>query len=151
MDNIITTVIGGLIVAGISGSFGYYFKTSLVKRKINSAPERYVERLNQMINKAYIEGPEKCIIHGKAIVATRDTLRNSLQSAASTMNSQLDRLASQLNIPYTYSESYKMNNAEKVYKEEVWETIQVLYEYWPAKKIEIEYEIRKIIAELDLN
>lgn len=147
----IETLIAGLLVALISGTTGYLIKQSQARRNINGAPRKYINRLGEMIERAVRDGKENCIIHGKAIIATRNTLKDSLSSASDKLNSELDVLAKRLGMDYKTKvvESHS-GNQRKVNCEEVWESIQVLNEYWPIKKVEIEYEIKKIITELDL-
>ena len=144
---ILESVLAGLIVAAISWGAGYGFK----QLRVRGAPKRYVERLGEMIEKAYKEGPEHCEIHARAIVATRNTLRSSLQRTSEKLNSEIDRLAEQLRQPFQQSKIVeKIPRPSEPKQKEVWQTIQMLKEYWPAKSIEIEYEIKKIIVELDL-
>ncbi|QPI65543.1 hypothetical protein [Vreelandella venusta] len=149
---ILETVIAGLIVAAISGGTGYGIKAIRAKKKIRGAPRKYVERIGEMIDRAYEEGPGNVVVHAKAIVATRDSLRGSLQQASSKLNSQIDALAESVGLPFQRSESWEVSQEKgEVNSEKAWEMIQVLKKYWPAKGMEIEYEIKKILAELDLD
>lgn len=147
---LLESVLGGLIVAFISGGAGYIFKQIQYRRKVRGAPRRYVHRLGEMIDKAYTEGPDNAVVHGRAIVATRDTLRDSLETAADKLNSQIDELAENVGMLVRRGESYQRSSNSSPSNEAAWKTIRVLKEYWPTKSVQIEYAIKKLLVELDV-
>lgn len=126
------------------------------RKKVRKAPKVYVERIGNLIEHAYREGPSRCVINARAIVATRNTLRNSLQNLSGLMNSEIDNLADMVGSSYDIIASSRIGTGEEGIenfspnRDLVWESIEVLYRYWPAKSEQIEFEMRKVLVDMGL-
>ena len=158
-----------LFVAGIV----WAAVTARFRKKIAAAPRQYVDELDKLIGRAIAEGETNAVINARAIVSARNSLRDSMAVIASRLNSEIDRLAddigeshglwtlaAQVSVaqgmqsPATTTESSAAQPASASGDEEIrsaaWQTIQVLSRIWPAKKVQIEVELRKVLAELGL-
>jgi hypothetical protein len=163
----IITTVGAIVVAVITAYLGR--KVGLkqgiekgetaYKQRVISAPEKYVEHLDRLINEAIAEGVENAVINARAIVAARNDLRDSLLTIAHLLNSEITTLQRELDERPFEEFIYKNNlesyldrdRSQSVDVEYVYETIQVLAKKWPAKRDQIKYAIRKVIAELGLD
>ncbi|NNV57204.1 hypothetical protein [Limnovirga soli] len=122
------------------------------KKKIDDAPRKYVEELDKLITRGVNEGQENAVLNARAIVAARDSLRSSLSSISSQLNSQIDVLASDIGIEYIQNLN-KVSSApfdSKSENQKAYETILVLSRVWPSRKVQIEIEVRRILAEMGL-
>ena len=148
-------ILAPLIVAIITGIGTWVWKDEILRKKLNAAPRKYVEELEKLILRGYDEGLGKAIINARSIVSTRNDLRSSLISISARLNSEIDQLA--LDIGHRLIKpdepsvpSTNPNNSD-IDAEKAFETIQVLYRNWPAKKVQIEVEIKKLLTELGLD
>ena len=132
----ITQVLAGLTVAALSALAGYAFRGRRYAKTIKEAPRRYVEHLDRLICEALDAGSNLARVKSQSIVSTRNDLRGSLSAIANRLNSDIDTLESQLQAQAPVQELFG--------------TVQVLHDKWPAKKDQIEYEIRKLMAEIGL-
>lgn len=149
--DIINNIAAPLIVGVITFFAGLLWNEMRTRKKIDAAPKKYIQALDNLITKAVEEGEQKAVINARAIVSTRNTLRDSLVSISKNLNSEIDLLA--INIghrsangvsPSSIPDDNRPNAAA------AWETILVLHRMWPSKKEQIEVEIRKLIAEMGL-
>ena len=108
----------------------------LFQQRLEAAPILYTQKLDELIVGGLKEGENEAQVNARAIVRTRDNLRGSSETIASSLNGEIDQLAQELQS--TASE------------EELRQTIKVLAKVWPSKKLQIQIEIRKVIAELGL-
>ena len=149
----LSAIVAPLIVAAITGGAGWLWGRMQARKKIEAAPNRYVDELDKLINSGVKQGPEKAVINGRAIVRVRDSLRGSLVAISGQLNSEIDRLALDLNgTPFPASDLARAVEGQKTPDpKQVYDTIQVLSKVWPAKREQVKVEIRKLLAELGLD
>lgn len=150
--DILNNILAPLIVAAMTGIFGWLWAHKRIQKKVDDAPNIYVQELDYLISRAVKEGLSAAVVNARAIVAARNSMRKSLISISGNLNSEIDRLAEEIGQtsemplgPSTQTGNTQGTNAEKAF-----ETIQVLSRVWPAKKKEIIIEVRKLLAELGL-
>ncbi|MCG8345785.1 MAG: hypothetical protein MI685_11610 [Chlorobiales bacterium] len=131
----ILSVTASLVAAGIAAFIGYHQRGITFRKAIMSAPEKYIEHLDNLINDALKDTENTLTVNAKAIVSTRDDLKSSLAALSKLFNSDIDRLKEQLE-----------RNDEAMLKE----TIIVLSKKWPSKKDQIRIELSKLISEIGL-
>ncbi|MFT3911456.1 MAG: hypothetical protein QM737_18680 [Ferruginibacter sp.] len=150
--DIYNNVLAPLFVALVIGIFSWLWAKRKQQEKIDAAPRKYVEALEKLIITGVSEGEEKAILNARAIVSTRDSLRNSLGAISSSLNSEIDRLAEEIGQTY-YTPKGPMIRQENpdMNSKQAYNTIIVLSKIWPARKDEIEVEIRKLLAILGLS
>jgi len=150
--DIVNNIIAPLIVGIITAGFGWLWALRKIKQRIEAAPKRYVNELDKLIFKALNEGKQKAVINARAIVSTRNSLRNSLVELSKHLNSEIDRLAQEIGetveTPLPPSKLQMM--PESIDAEKAYDTIIVLSKIWPSKKIQVEYEIRKLLTDLGI-
>ena len=117
------------------------------EKEIDDAPRKYVDHLDRLIQEAIREGGDKAVLNARAIVSVRNDLRNSMLNISERLNSDIDRLAEEIG---EAKESPRFNRREAASPAVIFETIQVLSKKWPAKKDQVEIELRKVLAELGL-
>ncbi len=155
--DIVNNIIAPLFVAVISWMAGLWYSKMQERRKfrerIEAAPLVFVRELDLLIQKALNQGVQDAIVNGRAIVAARNTLRSTLSAISKQLNSEIDRLAIELGLADSefkkLDETFHSNtkpNAQKAFQ-----TIEVLAKIWPAKRKQIEVEVRKLLAELGLD
>ncbi|HEX3151259.1 MAG TPA: hypothetical protein VHR66_24490 [Gemmataceae bacterium] len=117
-------------------------------REIDDAPRKYVDHLDRLIQRAINEGAANAALNARAIVSTRNDLRESLMKISDRLNSDIDRLAEEIG----ESTGTQRTNGGRTQAASgaVFDTIQVLSRKWPAKKDQVEVELRKVLAELGL-
>ena len=159
--DILKKTIAGILAGIVLAVFGYFWGQDTGKSKgvevgykeaqskyikqVKSAPEVYVEELERIITIAISGESPDIIADARAVVSVRDDLRRSLTSIASSLNSQIDRLSTEVK---KAEEQVKLGEA--VYTRDIERTIDVIGKKWPSKKAQIEVEVRKLIAELGL-
>jgi len=149
-NNVVAPLIVGAIL-GTAPAIGWYWEHVRAQKRIDAAPRRYVEELDKLITRAAKEGPENAVLNARAIVAARNSLRNSLVGISSQLDSEIDHLAADIGevIKQPQGPSMPQPGAPSDAKQ-AYDTIQVLVRIWPSKKQQIEVEIRKLLAELGL-
>jgi hypothetical protein len=154
---ILREVIVHIVVAALVGIATYAWATLHAKQVIEEAPTVYVQELDKLINTAVDEGEDNAILNAKAIVAARNSLAGSLTGLGKQLDGQIDGLAKMigsdtLGVPDSLHEGSPRNpeNSAPFSNREVYMQIRVLKKIWPAKKRQIEIEIRKLFAELGL-
>lgn len=120
------------------------------QRRIDAAPRQYVRELDRLIRVAVEEGPQKAVLNAGAIVEARNSLRSSLVSISTQLNSQIDELALNIGQSIRILQDTARHPFGKVNPREVFQTIEVLSRVWPARMLEMEVAIRKILVELGL-
>jgi len=152
INNIVAPLIVAIIIGAITGVFGWLLANRRIQRKLDAAPRKYVEELDQLIKNAIAEGPTKADVNARAIVSARNSLRKSLISISGNLNSEIDRLASEIGeeVIHQPAPSTRTPAYSEISKDRAFQTIEVLSKVWPAKKTQIVVEIRKLLAELDL-
>ena len=150
-----------LVAALLAGALGYAWRGQRFRQKVIAAPERYIDHLDKLIATAAMDGTSRAVINARAIVAARDDLRDSLLSLALLMNSEIDVLQSQLELPPSLlfehsqrsakSRAGRSDDTQRYDSQTLFETIEVLSKKWPSKKDQIRYALRKMIAELGLD
>lgn len=113
------------------------------RKTLSSAPTVYTEHLADLIDKAAKARQQDVLTHARAIVATRDDLKRTLVTLSGLLNSEIDRLSAEVR-----DASAPNDNVPQASVERLQSTIEVLKMKWPAKRDQIEIEIRKLIAEL---
>jgi hypothetical protein len=78
------------------------------------------------------------MVDARAIVVARDARRESLESMARWLNSEIDLLARQL------AEEPPNDNA-------IFETLQILQRVWPGRMAQIELEARKLLITMGVD
>ena|ERR1700693_283685 len=142
-----------LVVAILVGATTYAWTILHEKRRIEEAPTVYVQEIDKLINTAAEEGEDNAITNAKAIVAARNSLAGSLSAIGSQLDSQIDVLATQIGLSALVVVTPRSRQADtKIVpdKHEVYMQISVLKKIWPAKRRQIEVELRKLFAELGL-
>jgi hypothetical protein len=152
---ILNEVTAGVIVFAITSVATWLYarvaERARHQQKIDAAPNAYVKELDELIQRGFREGEGMAIINARAIVAVRNSLRSSLISISTQLNSEIDRLSSNIGEAITRLETVTNRPTEEINPAEVYRTIQVLVRTWPAKRTQIKVEIRKILAELGLD
>jgi hypothetical protein len=163
-----------LLVAATVGIASYAWATVHAQRKLEEAPTIYVNQLDTLIKNGVAEGEENAILNAKAIVAARNSLARSLTAMGAQLDSQIDILATTigadtLSVPTQTPAAPKQMSSEgsrssrnpksppavepptpTELNHQTYQQILVLSKIWPAKKRQIEIEIRKLLAELGL-
>jgi hypothetical protein len=147
-------VASGITVAVLVGVVGFYRGSKTERHRVSKAQFVFVNRLDELIKRAVREGPRSAVLNARAIVAARNSLASSLVSISSQLNSEIDRLAEDIGelhfIPATRSETPTSIRPPPIQEEEAYATIQVLARIWPAKRSQIVFEVRKLLAELGI-
>jgi hypothetical protein len=166
MDLFLVGVGSSLVASILAGAVGYLFRGQRFRQKVTAAPEKYVAHLDRLISSAVMEGVGRSVINARAIVAARDDLRDSLLSLTSLLDSEIDVLQQQLEIlPRFGFELFELrspldrqrdrpgrsDDRDRYDAQQLFETIEVLAKKWPAKRDQIKYALRKMIAELGLD
>ena len=122
------------------------------KKVMEAAPSKYAAELDALIQNGVTQGRTEAITNARAIVKVRNDLRSSLISISSQLNSEIDILAAQIRelegnaqVPFIQPQRARRGLAPE---DAVYTTIQVLAKEWPAKKTQIEVEMRKLLTEL---
>ncbi|MFM6405680.1 MAG: hypothetical protein ACKPGT_13880, partial [Microcystis sp.] len=80
-------------------------------------------------------------------------LRESLTTISRSLNSEIDRLANE--IDETQSDNQVIELERRIdstsSSEEIYNTIEVIHRIWPSKKSQVEVQVRQILAELGLD
>lgn len=149
--DVLNHVVAPLLVAGVSSGVTWLLSKLWFNGKIDAAPKKYVEALDKLISDGLKEGEERAVVNARAIVATRNTLRASLVSISGHLNSEIDRLARQIgeSVPDVPGPSRPTSDVQPS-AAAAFETIQVLAKMWPAKRIQVEVEVRKLLAEMGI-
>lgn len=106
---------------------------------LSSAPSEYANRLSDLIDGANAAPDSEIVIHARAIVSARNDLRDSLINLSTLLNSDIDRLSSDVS---SAPEADRIGSVRS--------TISVLKLKWPSKKEQVAVELRKVLAELGL-
>jgi hypothetical protein len=147
-----------LAVAILVGVSTYLWTTLHEKKKIEEAPTIYVNELDKLINTAAAEGEENATLNARAIVAARNSLASSLTGIGSQLDSQIDLLAQEVGSATLEGQGFAPRlvstpappGSRPISSAQVYQQIKLLQKVWPAKKRQIEIEIRKLLAELGL-
>jgi hypothetical protein len=147
------SVLSGLVVFVVTASVTWFLSKRIFRKKILAAPKKYVRDLDLLIERARKEGVSNAVVNARAIVAARNSLRESLTTISGSLNSEIDRLANEISETQSdnqFIESERPMNSTNS-SEEIYNTIEVLHRIWPSKKGQIEVQVRQILAELGLN
>ena len=160
MEPILSSVVIGLTTSLVASyfayKFGYFTSQRLYRKEIDEAPRKYVKNLGRLISEANEKidnaSKEDAVVFARSIIALRDSLRSHMVSISSLLNSEIDRLAEEVNTEQTLiiTERHRSSQKQELKIDEIRATIKVLAKIWPAKEDQVQYEIRKIIAELGL-
>ncbi|MBL0351515.1 MAG: hypothetical protein IPP03_02010 [Dechloromonas sp.] len=134
---ILEGVIAGFIVAALTGAVGYFFGRKTYEQRVAAAPALYTEHIGKLISDSSTDNARNIRNAAQAIVSTRNDLKKSLTSLAQLLNSDIDVLAELIE-----------SNATPA---QLADRIKVLEMKWPAKRTQVEVELRKILAELGLS
>jgi hypothetical protein len=147
---ILEHIVSPLIVAAFTGGFAWMWAKEHQRKKIDAAPREFVNELDKLISRAYFEGPDKAMVNARAIVAARNSLAAPLARIQIQLNSEIDRLAEE--VGEIFEKLHRsVERREPADARAVYETIEVLVRMWPAKKKQIEVEIRSVLAVLGLD
>lgn len=153
---IVLAIGAAILVAMVTAVVAFFAGGRRFKSKIKDAPSVYTERLGALIEAAFSEGPERAIINASAIVSVRNEMRVSLVSISNNLNSEITHMEQLLGGDDTeLSKKHKIEKLkhEKVADaspEELFRLIEILRKTWPEKRIIIEVQVRKLLAELGL-
>jgi len=154
LSNVVQQVIAGVAVAIIVGVATYLLTIYHERKRIAEAPTLYVQEIDKLINNAVAEGEGNAVINAKAIVAARNSLAHSLSAIGSQLDGQIDLLALEVEmetlVPLPRL-TEPPNAKSSMDKHAVYMQVLVLQKIWPAKRKQIEVELRKLLAELGLN
>lgn len=152
MKRFLIEVVAGLTVVAISAVAGTIWQGRKDQERLDAAPRVYVEQLDRLIQQGVQEGEDKAILNARAIVAARNSLANSLIAISVQLDSEIDRLADELGEPKLKGGglSGPGSGNREADKKAAYQTILVLQKIWPAKKVEIEFAVRKQLAEMGL-
>ena len=149
---VVPRVVAYLISAAIIAFASYSWGTiqgdrdaqAQYRQRHEAAAVTYVQHLDRVIRDAgRTSGGDETLAKARAIVSTRDDLRRSLTSLAALLNSEIDRLAQEVSdaeLRRTRGEGWKDTDLRQ--------TIEVLASKWPAKKDQIQVEVRKLQREM---
>jgi hypothetical protein len=147
LESAAAALLSALVLAVASAGGGYLIGKDQQRQQyvqtLQAAPEVYISDLGRLIEDADRPGGD-LVAETRAIVSTRDDLRSSLTSLSELLNSDIDALARSL-VEYEKPPRGKRDATA------VQERIKVLAKKWPSKKRQIEYEIRKLLAELGVD
>jgi hypothetical protein len=104
------------------------------RQTFQNAAVQYTRGLGSLIIKAE-EGD--VVTNAKALVASRNDLRSSLESIGSRLDTEIDALEAELKKPNP--------NPAKVKQ-----LLEIIKQKWPLKEQQIEVEVRKMLAEMGL-
>jgi gas vesicle protein len=148
---IIAAVIGAVatvVAAVIALQSGKKAGREEIAREIDDAPRKYVDHLDRLIKRAIQEGGPNAVLNARAIVSTRNDLRESLIKISDRLNSDIDQLARE--VGEAAGTDRGNTRQQQAGYSAIYETIQVLSRKWPSKKDQVEVELRKVLAELGL-
>lgn len=150
--NYLNNIVAPLIVALLSGTFTWIWALRTNRKRIAAAPKMYVEHLDNLIKNGVTEGVSSAVLNARAIVAARNSMRGSLTTISSQLNSEIDRLEAELSevIVSPKTPSMSRPNTNDGSPEKIFETMQVLNKIWSARRTQIEVEMRKLLAEMGL-
>lgn len=144
-------VLADLVVAVIAAAAAYIFRGKTYKRRVEAAPKIYLDHLGKLIAAGINEGPGRAPVNAKAIVATRNDLRSSLTTVAKLLNSEIDELQAMIGEDFKILDEITRKGQGQADDKRLFQVIEVLHKKWPAKRDQIEVEIRKLISELGLD
>lgn len=145
-------ILAPIIVAAVTGGFGWWWGHRQSKKKIDAAPRVFVDELDKLISDAHAEGRDKAIVNGRAIVAARNTLKRTLDKINSDLNSEIDALGRAVGEPTgTFDQLRQETQRPNANAGAAYETIEVLYRMWPVKKKQVETDIRVLLAILGID
>ncbi|MCG7927619.1 MAG: hypothetical protein JAY67_19035 [Candidatus Thiodiazotropha taylori] len=137
---------GGYVIGKSTGEdVGVQKERARLEQMFENAPKSYTKHLDEMINEKTNDDPQKILIKARAIVSTRDDLRSTLTSLNALLNSEIDKLAQQIE-----SSESQRRGGDGWNPRELEETIEVLKRKWPSKMDQVDIEVRKLLAELGL-
>lgn len=140
----LTTIIS-IVVGAVLGIAAIYTRN-------RSAPRRYFNRVKGQLDRAIAEGQEGAIKNAKIIVASRNSLRDSLSSLGWILNSEIDRLEFLIitvDRPGR-SEPHVGDYRQEIDPSVVYKQLIVLKGYWEAKEDVIEGAIKKVLVDLNI-
>ncbi len=136
----ILSIIASLVAGGLAG---YFIAVDKYKKKYSAAVESFANDLEKAIIST-----QRLEVKARTIVSIRDAARDQISNLHKTLNSEIDRLAEQIQVRENLSGE---DPAEiEAIDANIKETMDVLVARWPAKKTEIEVAIRRTLAELGL-
>jgi hypothetical protein len=137
------TVLAGLVVAAVTGAVGWMAgrqsKENEYKQKHAAAIKTFAGELRKLISSANPSAGD-VIITARSIVSVRNSLKATLTTLASALNSNIDLL----------QEVVGVDNRPVPDSGAVRERLAILQKSWPAKEAEIEVSIRKMLAEMGI-
>ena len=162
LTGILISAIGSLVAGGLGVAAGYFYRERRFRKVVNEAPKQYVDKLGELIKRAEREGPSKAIVNARAIVSARDSVRRHMIGAAQLLNSDIDYLARIVGegqefyidhgqVSRVSSRGQRFIPDKEEAEKQAYDTIEVLCRKWPTIRIQVEFEIRKMISELGLN
>lgn len=148
-------IVTGLIVSGLTAALAWFVRGESYRKRIDAAPQKFVEHLDSLIARAVREGPEKAHINARAITGMRNSFRQHTIAISQLLNSEIDILEAQISdnvVMRPIVVRAEMKNApEHVSTEQLYETITVLERTWTAKRDEVAISIRQMLSFLGLD
>lgn len=153
---------GSLIASAIIWSIGYIVGVKYGERKTKKKYQaQYEAAIKQFINsiwniillamkelnsKKYND--EDVLSSARAIVSTRDSMRDQLENAAMLLNSDIDNLKKAIR---KCDESKKSGSDCQIWHSEIKSILNTIHKKWPEKGPQIDLAYRKILAEIGLS
>jgi len=150
MKGYVIKVLAGLTVAALCSIGGAIWQARKDQQRLEAAPRVYVNQLDLLIQRAVGEGEDRAILNARAIVAARNSLATSLMGISGQLDGEIDKLAQEIGEPTLKPGSLALSSNKEPDKKAAYQTILVLQRVWPTKKQQIEFEIRKLLAEMGL-
>lgn len=148
----------GITVAGLAAIASYSWAMLRAREAVERAPDIYVQELDKLITKGVNEGEANAVLNAKAIVAARNSLASSLSALGMQLDSQIDVLATTVGSDTLLPHGSELSSLTRAkvpldspsLNHEAYMQILILQKIWPAKKRQIEIELKKLFAELGL-
>jgi len=139
-------IVVAVAVVFLTGALGYQLGAQeqrvLYEKRVKAAPERYLEKLDELLNQAVnSEGGEQ-VAKARSMLIVRDLLRNDALGIARNLNSEFEDLA-QLVKEYEDAPSQELEGRIR-------RMLKILTDTWSSKKIPIEEYLRRLINSLGL-
>lgn len=156
---IVYGTVGSLIAAVIIAFFsGIKYGSIITKRKYQAQYEatikQFINAIGNLILVAMKEinskkyNDEDVLSSARAIVSTRDSMRDQLENAARLLNSDIDILKKAIR---KCDESKKSGSDCEVWHSEIRSILNTIHKKWPEKGPQIDIAYRKILAEMGLS
>lgn len=157
-------VLSSFVAAALFGAIGYLIRGERYRRRLESAPHKFVKELGELINRAGRDGKQNVALNARAIVSLRNTVGSHITAIRDLLNHEIDELErhlgrrdvgrrpldrrSQVSLDRRVDrESKKLELSD----ERLYGLIKVLERTWTSKCDQVELEIQKMLVVLGLD